>query len=308
MLVRKRCILAKIEAEEGTAETLTNADGGILVYEPKLVTPANWFERDFVRATLSRGPGVHGTRPLQLTFRTELRGSGTVGAAPDWGKYLQACGFDEDIVSSTSVTYHPISDAIPSLTMALYDDGVCFKGKGMRGNVRFTGTIGEPVMMEFDFQGVLESVTDEATPSPITFSSVVPVGMMGDNIFTIHGENPCYTTLDLDMTNTIALRQCANDAAGILSALITGRDPKGTVDPEMVLVSDHDLYGIWTSGAVGALSLSLTGAAGNIVTLTVPQAQYRELTDAERNGISVRTLGYQASMVTGDDEVEIVLT
>jgi hypothetical protein len=192
--------------------------------------------------------------------------------------------------------------------MAVYDDGVCFKGKGMRGNVRFSGKIGEPVMMEMDFQGVLDTVTDAVTPTPITFSSVVPIGMMGNNIFTIHTENPCYTSFDLDMGNTIALRQCANNAQGITSALITGRDPKGTVDPEMDLVANADYYGIWTAGTLGSLSLALTGAAGNIVTLSAPKTQFRELTDADRNGISVRTLGFACAMNTGDDELSIAIT
>lgn len=308
MLTRLRAVAAKVESVEGTYETLAAGDGGILVYDAKIATPGEWFERNPLRATLSRYPGTHGKKPASLTFRVELRGSGTAGTAPDWGKYLISCGFAETVVGGVSVTYKPASSSIPSLSLCLWDDGVAHRIKGARGNVKLSAKIGEPLFLDFEFQGVYQAVVDEATPGGITFSSVQPVSCMANNMFTVHTYTPVFTSFDLDMGNVLALRENMNAAGGILSALITGRDPKGTFDPEMTTVAGHDWYGKWAAGTTGTFTLNLTGAAGNIATITAPTVQYREIGDAERNGISARALGFALAMSTGDDELSIALT
>jgi hypothetical protein len=309
MLTRKRVVVAKVETAEGTFETLAAADGGIEVYEAKFETPPKFFDRQPLRGTLSQKTGIPGPQAARLTFRCELKGSAAAGTAPTWGKYLKACGFGETIVPSTSVTYAPASASIPSLSMALHDDGVIHQLKGARGNVKLAGRVGEPMFLDFAFEGVYHATADGATPS-VTYAdgAIVPLALMGANILTLHTYNPVLTAVELDLGNTLALRESVNSAAGILSALITGRNPRGTLDPEMTTVAAHDWYGKFRSGATGALALNLTGSAGNRVAISAPAVQYRELSDAERNGNSARSLGILFAMNTGDDELSIALT
>jgi len=308
MITRLRAIAGKIEGTEGTYETLAAADGGLLLYDAKFITPEQWVERNPMRATFSRYPGVHGRKPASITFRVEVRGSGTAGTAPDWGKYLRACGFGETVVGGVSVTYKPISTAIPCLSMALWDDGVAHRIRSARGNVKLSAKIGEPAYLDFEFSGVYQAVVDEATPGGISYSSVQPVACIGANILTMHTYNPIMGAIDIDMGTSVAVRESMNVVGGLLSALITGRDPKGTLDPEMTTVAAHDWYGKWASGVTGTLSFALTGSAGNITTITAPTLQYRAISDAERNGISARAVGFSLAMNAGDDELVIALT
>lgn len=309
-IYRKRAIAAKVEAVEGTYETLAAADGGIEIYDARFEVPQEFYERNPLRATLSPKTGLPGVAPAALTFRCELKGSGSAGTPPVWGKYLRACGFAEDINGTTDVTYAPASSAIPSLSMCLWDDGPVGRLKGARGNVRLTGRVGEPVFLEFNFEGVYQATADEAAPSiTYTDADIVPMQLMGANILTVMSYNPALTEFSLDLGNTLALRRNVNAAAGAVSTLITGRSVSGTVDPEMTTVAAFDWYGKLRGGNEGTLSLVLSKAAGNITTITAPKAQFRSIGDGERDGISTRSVGFVLGMDTaGDDELSIVLT
>ncbi len=103
MLTRKRQLAAKIEAVEGTAETLAAADAKLLVYNPKVSFDVAMSERNPARPSFSNIGKIPGKRPAGLSFRIELRGSGVVTTAPEWGKLLQACGFGVNALKSMNI-------------------------------------------------------------------------------------------------------------------------------------------------------------------------------------------------------------
>ena len=67
-------------------------------------------ERAVKDASLSPFPSIPGKRSAQLSFTTELRGSGAPGVAPDYGLLFKACAMKETIVEDASVAYKPASD------------------------------------------------------------------------------------------------------------------------------------------------------------------------------------------------------
>lgn len=103
LLRRRAVVAAKAEAAEGTAETLTVAEAGVLVYAPKFDVDFDKFDRDPARNTLSHLAHLVGKQAAKLGFRTELKGSGTVATAPAWGPHLLGCGFQESRVSSVAI-------------------------------------------------------------------------------------------------------------------------------------------------------------------------------------------------------------
>jgi hypothetical protein len=314
-VIRKRAVYGKVEVTEGTWENLAVGDGGVEVYEARFEAPAQFFDRNPLRNTLSRKTAIPGPQIARLAFRCELKGSPAAGTPPTWGKYMKACGFKETIVAVTSVTYDPVSafgtgaTQCPSLSLAMCDDGQVHQMKGARGNVSIGLRNGEPGFLQFTFEGVYHGTVDLATPA-FTYAdaAVVPLAVMGANIFTVQTFNPVLASLDLDIGNNLRVRPNANSVAGLLSAMITSRDPKGTIDPEMTTVASHDWYGKFRSGATGVLTLNLTGSAGNRIALSAPVVQYRELSDAEREGISARSVGLLLAMNAGDDEISIAIT
>ncbi len=103
ILKRKTQVALALEAIEGTAETLTDADATMLVYDPDFSTDFSRFERDPARDTLSKLASVMGRKLASISWRTELKGSGDVTVSPSWGRALRACGFEEASVSSVAI-------------------------------------------------------------------------------------------------------------------------------------------------------------------------------------------------------------
>src|SRR4030042_1860926 len=142
-------LAAKIEATEGTKETLAAADAMLhknLVFSPEI----EQYARELLRGTLSRDPSLSGKRSAKIGFDVELVGSGTAGTAPFWGPLMKACGFSETIVASTSVTYKPATNSLSnSMTLGGYMDGMIKRLWGARGNVQFTIGAGKPGLLHF---------------------------------------------------------------------------------------------------------------------------------------------------------------
>ncbi|KAA0250624.1 MAG: hypothetical protein DWB56_06720 [Candidatus Jettenia sp.] len=300
--------MAKIESVEGTAETLANADGGILAIDPKVDVDIKMHARNPVMATLSRLADVAGAQLARLTFKVEIKGPGAAYSAsvvPALAKYLRACGFAETLdvtPGSEKATYKPASTGAPCLTIGCYEDGVIKQLVGARGNVKFTGKAGEPVFAEFDFLGVWGGLTDGAMLTPTYESTIPPVFLSAS--FTIAAYSAILAGIDIDMANTLHLRNDVNKPAGYLSTVITNRDPNGKFDPEMALVATHDWYGRWKGGTTGALSLGNIGSTQyNRYKITAPKVVYRKVSDAEREGVVVADTAFQLAMNTGDDEV-----
>ncbi|MBN2060701.1 MAG: hypothetical protein JW882_09835 [Deltaproteobacteria bacterium] len=306
MLIERAQIAAKLESEEGTAETLTNAEA-LLVFNPKFNPEIEQFRRNPVRSTLSQLASVSGKRRATLEFDVELKGSGTKGTPPEYGDLLKACKMSETIVAVTSVTYAPASSGDSSITLALYEDGVCYKMWGARGDMSLKLKAGEPVMIHFVFTAADFSVTDVALLTGCSYDATIPQPFMNAS-FQVSSYSAIVENLDLALKNKVALRPSANAASGHLSAVITNREPGGSLDPEMVLVATEDFFGDWRSGTTGALTATIGSVAGNIATITAPAVRYTGISPADREGIRTLGLDFDLAMSSGDDELSIALT
>lgn len=306
MLTKIAQIAAKIETTEGTAETLAAADA-LMVVNPDFKPEMEMAPRNNVSSSLSNWPQVPGSRKATLEFDVEVKGSGTAGTAPALGKLLKACGFGEVVQAGVSVTYKPASASIPSMTLALYNDGVVYKLWGARGNVSLKLEQGKPGMLHFTFTGADFSVVDGAVLTGVTYESTKPQPFLNAS-YTLDTYAALVGSLEIDMQNEVVLRPDINTESGYKSAVIAGRNPKLSIDPEMVSVATYDFFGKWRSGAEGALSVALTGTAGNICTITAPKVQYVAETLADKSGIRSLGIDCQLNRNSGDDELSIAFT
>ena len=311
ILSNRQVIAAKVEVTEGTAIALAGADANNLIMEPKFEADVPMYERTFLDNSLSPQKAIATTRLARLSFKVECKGSGTAGTAPAVGKLLRACGFGETVVASTSVTYAPISDLtnIPTLSIAIYKDGLRKAIKGCRGNVKYSAKSGEPGMFEFEFVGVYDGTTDVAILTPSGVETTVPVSLLSAT-FSIASFAAFISQISFDMGNQLAPRGDINQASGYISTLLTKRNPKGSFDPEDELVATHDFYGRWLAGTTGALTWKHPGSAGNIATFTVPACQYMKLGEGDRNGIAVLNSDFlmARNSIGGDDELSVAFT
>ena len=307
MIVKRAQLAAKAEGTEGSAETLAGADAFLAMnvsFKPEI----EMHPRDNVSASLSNFSQVPGARKATMEFDVEVKGSGTAGTAPALGKLLKACGFGETVVAATSVTYKPASTGIGSMSLAVYNDGVRYGIFGARGNVSLKLEKGKPGMLHFVFTGADFTVTDVAMlSSAVSYETTVPKPFLAATM-TIDAYAALVGSMEINMNNEIALRPDVNAASGYKSAVITGRKPTLSIDPEMVTVATYDFYGKWRSGSEGALTLALTGSAGNICTITAPKVQYTGVKAADNSGIRSLGVDCQLNRNSGDDELSIAFT
>jgi len=309
ILSNRQIIAAKVEVTEGTAETLAAADANDQILEPAKFEPnISMFERTLLDISYSNFKQIPGTRLATISFKCENKGSGTAGTAPAIGKLLKACGFLETVVAVTSVTYTPLSAlaTIPTLTVAVYIDGVRKQIRGARGNVKYSAKNGEPGMFEFTFIGVYDAVTSQALLTPSGVETTVPVPLL-TALFSVGGFSAFVSTITFDMGVKLAPRADINKAEGYISTLITARMPKGTFDPELEIIATHDWYGRWVGGTTGALTWKHPGTAGNICTFNVPVCQYIKVSDGDRDGIALSPIDFLMvrNAAGGDDEISV---
>lgn len=309
MQERRTQVAAKLEGTEGTAEALAAADA-LLIKAASFTPEIMMNERPYATGSLSPFSSVPGMRSAKLEFDVALVGSGTPGTPPEFGDLLKACGFEETIVADTSVTYTPISDVIPSLTLGLYEDNtVVTKLWGARGNVQFPLVTGEICWAHFAFTGADFSVVDGVQLSGMTYNFTVPQPFINAS-FSIGGYSALCGKITVDMGNTVELTPNSSTPSGYVAGKISDRKPTLSIDPEKVAVASHDFYGRWRSGATGALSAVLGSTAGNICTITAPAVQYTKIGESTRN--SLRTLGIDCLLCrntsAGDDELSIAFT
>ena len=311
-LERRMILGTKKETTEGTANAPAAGDCNILAEDVRFEPDIDQTDRMPISSDLSPYASIAGARKARVTFKVELKGSGAAGTAPAIGKLIKACGYNEVIVASTSVTYNPLSVGVDSLTIDLYSvpaSGNQIRERiiGARGTFRINARSGQQVYLEFTFMGVYVPVADAAGLTPSGLEATLPPAFLSTS-FTMHGFAHKVSSFNIDLGNTLAYRTDISQASGIFSCLITGRKPTFSFDPEKELVATHDYYGKMLANTEAALSCAIGATAGNICTITAPKAQYVKVTPGGRDGLGIYTVDGKFNRNAGNDELVFAFT
>jgi hypothetical protein len=310
MINAELCVVAaKEETVEGTSvrATLANTDG-FLAFNPVFTPNVDMVARNPVRDTFSKYPSASGIRSGQISFDMEMTGSGAPATPPTtWGPLLKWCGFAQTIQSNISVTYKPASAGIKTCTVAMYNDGKLKAIWGARGKVIFDFEVGKPPIAHFTFIGADHEELDTALLSGVTYEAKMPPILLA-TVFTVDSYAAAVSKVTLDMGIVLARRIDWNKSSGAVSYAITGRDPKGSFDPEeVVIAANYDFLLKWkTPGTLGIMTFKADGGAGNTLTVTMPKVRYTGLKETIREGIKVLNMEFEPTFSTGDDEVSLI--
>lgn len=307
LLVRNETVLAKIESTYNTDSVPAAGDAVAFSNVGWSHDGLRMIDRDVVQQGLDTKKRIYGGSLQTITLTCEVKGSGAAGTAPEYGPLLRACGLDETIVASTSVTYAPVSSALESCTIYYFEEGKRYILTGCRGNAEFSFETGAVPMVTFTMTGHRSDPTDTAAPTP-TYDATDPIGLI--NIpFTVGGSTFAINSFSLDLGNVIAQPPSLAATDGYGEIFVTGRDPGGSMDPESVLVATDSIVADFTAGTAAALSLGPVGAtAGNIVDLDVPVTYYVDVSPGDREGIRTNDISYKAAITAGDDELSLAFT
>lgn len=317
---RRQQLLAKVEVTPGTDAVVADADVIHPVFGPPEWAPTvEMNEREVTQPSFSQIQQKAGERSAQVTFSTELKGSGTAGTAPpNLSVLLQACGFSETIVAVTSVTYAPASEDNPTLTIEVLEGSVdsgagTVKRKrllGARGTVSFSQVKGQPVLANFVFTGKYVEPDDIATFFAVPSIGPLPLSFLNASVVILGVGTHKIQNLELDMANEIVMRNDVNDPTGNTEAVYVGRKPVGSTDPEQVATATDNFFADWTDEVLASISYALTGSAGNIITVTAPNVQITNIGEGDRDSLRIESLDLAliGNSDDGDDELIIVFT
>jgi hypothetical protein len=307
-LTRKRLILVKKESTYGTDSSPAGTDA--LLVRNLDITPieADLVSRDLIRPYLGNSPSLLANSRVSITFQVELAGSGTAGTAPRFGSILQACGFSETIVASTSVTYAPISASFSSATIYFNNDGVLHKATGCRGTFTMNAAVGEIPTLDFTMTGVYNAPTDTAAPSVTYSNQASPLVFKQGNTsaFQFFSYAGCLQSVTFDVANSTVYRELVGCTKEVL---ITDRKPAGTVMIEAPTLATKDYFNIAQTETTGNLTFLHGTTAGNRVTFTASQCDVSNPSYGDQDGIQMLNIPYIATPTTaGNDEVSIAFT
>jgi len=265
MLTRRTVILAGREATYGTDPSMTGSNG-LLAYDVDIDIKGEVLKRDVLRDSLSPLPHVIGMKEVALTFKTELKGNGVTGTAPNVPEIdpmLHACAFATAAVGGTGLTYNLVSNenTIGSASMKVYIDGNLHKITGARGTMKLAMEAGKYGVCEWEFSGLYNAVSAATIPDISGLTANKPP-IVYNSSFQIGGYSPVCSSLNLDLGNNVVRRDDLNSTDGVHSFRIAGREGKMEFTPDAVVESSNPYWGDWSGDVVDTYSVIVGASAG----------------------------------------------
>lgn len=304
MLMRKMVVLVKQQPAKGTPATPTKTDDAIMA-RTAMPSPikAQYLDRELLRAVKGQFgkivTGEHG----YLEFETEIAGSGAAGTAPAIAPLLLASGHSETVNSGVSVVYDLHSSDSPYFTVWCYLDKVLFAIQdAWMGLTTELNANGIPVD-KWRVMGKYVAPSDANAPADADFSAFVKpiaVGKANTPTFTVHGVAVKANALSVDYGIELEWRDILNDA-GVLS---DDRQPSARCSFELTTVAVMAWAETVRQNTEGAIQLVHGTAAGNIVQLDMPKAQFSADPDIQRVGKRAFLNGqFSLNPDAGNDEI-----
>jgi len=310
LLTSREVILAKEETTYNTDAAPSVSADAILVGNPSWSHEGlRMIERNIVKNTDAVKKQVFGGTLKTVSFDVELKGSGTIDTAPDFGVLFTGCSYKETVSASTSVVYDPSSTTSDkkSLTIWYYQDGLLHKLTGCRGTFTVNLETGAIPMASFTFTGHSVAPTDVVLPSP-TLDATVPVAVK-NGTFTVDSFAAVVNAVTFDSGVSVITPPDFSASDGFGTVYNGKRDCNGSIDPHAELITNEDFYGNFISGAAMALTTGTIGTtSGNRLLITMPAISYRDASPGDRDGIRTYELPFGAAESSGDDEVKITFT
>lgn len=309
--MNRQALFAKKELVYGTAVALTAADvvhAENVKYQPK----GEVVKGDPAKPGYGAVPGVVYGEHGELSFDIPLAASGTAGVAPKWGMFLKACGWGEDVVATTSVTYGLGNPGLAdSMTLKWRDAKRTHILAGARGRVSLKLAAGQRPMLSFVFKGLHADVTASAAPvaADVTWegwNDSLPI-QQGRTTFSLGGVAMTMRDFSLDSSDNVRFTDVPHQeniellgARELTGKFKAGVPPIGDFNPETKWRTNE----ILTSALVHGV-----GSAGNIVTIN-SRGQLGEPSYSRDNDQDLFEAGFTlcGSNLGADDDIAIVLT
>jgi len=308
LLTRKRVILIEAESSYGTDPGM--ATSTVVLVTDLSITPqsSDVVNRDVVRPFLGASEQLLANTRVECTFSVELAGSGSAGTAPRYGDALKACGFAEAIVSSTSVTYTPVSASFTSISIHYNIDGVRHVVTGCRGTFTVNAEVGAIPTIDFTFTGIYNAPTDTALPTIAYGNQATPLIFKNGNTtgFQLLSYAGALQSLTMDAGVSTVYRELVG---GTKEVIVTDRASNGSVTIEAPTIAQKDYFtAALTDSSLGNLQFLHGTTAGNKVQLISSKVDIGDINYGEMDGVAMLEIPYTLVPSASGDELSLIYT
>ena len=309
LLTRKRVIL--IEAESSYATDPTPSATDAVLVRDLTITPqsSDVVSRELIRPYLGASEQLLANTRVECTFAVELAGSGSAGTAPRYGSALKACGLSEVVVSSTRVTYAPVSTGFSSVTIHYNIDGVRHKVTGARGTVELSAEVGQIPVLNFSMQGIYNAPDDSALPSVTYGNQEEPLIFKNGNTssFQLLSFGGALQSVNFDLGNELVYQELVG---GTKQVLLVDRQATGSVTIQAPTIAQKDFFAAaLVDSTLGNLQFTHGTTAGNIVQFTSSKVDIGDVNYGDIDGIASLEIPYTlVPSTSGNDEFSLIYT
>jgi len=300
-LTRNQLILAKTESPYRTDPTPTAADNAIQAIDISINEQSPPLERLAQVGSLSNLPSILGEQLVEVSFKVEMKGSGSAGTAPRHGVLLKACSMSETVVTggSPTVTYLPNSTNQSSCTIWVYVGGRVHKVTGCRGTFKLICEAGKFMLYEFTFTGYRSAApTVAALPTP-TFDTTTAICKNGT--FSYNSKTTLIgKMLDIDMANTVSKVPSLSDANAIYSFEVTARKPVASFSSLTQVETSYSFR-----GDLLTTTRALSYVVGSVLTISVPVFNVTNVNYEDGEGVLFDKVDGECAQSSGNDEVSL---
>jgi len=296
MVLVKRETFHGIDAEPDT-------DYLVLCSVPQHSVGGDKMTRDYMRNSLSSsGFSVSGKKQT-ISFSCELKGPNNP-VSPGLETYLhtliRCCGLNSATVIDEATTYTTAAidpATMWSCTIYYYLDGVRHALVGCRGNAVMEFSVNAVPKINFSMTGFYVAPGDVATPAMPAIIPDYEAPPCVNGGFEISAYNPSgVEKITFDLGMKVVEKKDINSPTGLSKILITGSEPKITLDCDVDSLANFNPYDLWSSGTLFDTDLTF-GNTGNKVLVSAEDVRLDEPAKGDKNGQAIWNL---SGIVTGN--------
>jgi len=309
-------LLLKAESTYGTNPTPTGADNSILITNGRIRFQANKLIREIDRTYFGARPFVLTGRQAFIEFDIEIMGAADPGDAAPVGPVFLTCGHAQTLVADTSAAYNPISAAFGSTTGYFTIPAPDSNGAqqhivtGLRGSINWTLQINNYAKGRVVLQGQEAIISNTAFPTQTLSAFQDPVGIdVGTWSVTADDGGGSFALdcveIGLDQGNRVQIYETSEQKV----QQVVGRDTQGFLRIHLPRLTDFDPYALAVAKTPVDIQSVISGGAGKIATLSLPQVQFDLPERIDIDGAVGLRIPFSAlPTATGNDEYEWIFT
>jgi hypothetical protein len=207
----------------------------------------------------------------------------------------------------TGILFAPKTDALDTLTIRIYLDGIEHVMAGCMGTFQVSAEAGGIATCEWTFTGTYSAPTAVAMPVQTLNQTIPPLVQQAGLSWNGSTSGLFAGGFNIDMGNEIALRRDVNAAFGLDSIYISGRNPTGSFTPEASTSLSSSFWADWGASVTRVFSVQVGNAQGNTVIFSAPATQITGVSYGDRDNI--RTYDVNLAFrrgATGNDELTVL--